>query len=606
MSGGKLILGLANQWSLKKSLEIYCSFFPTFISPKKWVKERDSAARLDLSLSITLSTIRLRVNTVNDLKRNMSFGELGQLRTDYQLVAVVLLTTVAVRRNRCFWAVSQLTRQQTIIALVIRIIYNVFFHPLRNFPGPKTAAATSIPFAWHLCNGRLVDWVTSLHEQYGEVVRINPAELSFVGAAAWQDIFMSRPELQKPRVGTISWPNGVPPLPNLTNSDDHTRQKRIVNHAFSDKALKGQEYILDKYSDILINRLTDEIRNGNGTAEVNMADWLYFATFDIIGEVCFSEELQSLQLAWTHPWLAGVFQGVKIGKILTACDHFPVLRTLVKWCKPPAAKRTLHRNFQWVQVRVENRLAQKSDKPDFLKFVVENNDRQGMTRDEIDSMMKLLLLTGSGATTVVVMSALLYFVLQRSEVLNTLLHKIQTHVDNNQGKITVPMVSKMEYLEAVLKETMRMHAPVPAASPRVVNRKGVQICGMSVPPGTRVGIPQKTMYRLPSNFVEPKTFLPERWLDNPQGRFAADNKACFEPFMVGVRSCIGKKFALAEMKLILVKVLWNFKLTLSERNEGDWCDQKSYLVNEKKPLYIGLELKRVEVYANSVTFETWS
>ena len=129
---------------------------------------------------------------------------------------------------------------------------------------------------------------------------------------------------------------------------------------------------------------------------------------------------------------------------------------------------------------------------------------------------------------------------------------------------------------------------------------------MPVPPGTRVGIPQKTMYRLPSNFVEPKTFLPERWLDDLQGRFAADNKACFEPFMVGVRSCIGKKFALAELKLILVKVLWNFKLTLSERNRGDWCDQKSYLVNEKKPLYIGLELKGEEVYANSVTFETWS
>ena len=50
----------------------------------------------------------------------------------------------------------------------------------------------------------------------------------------------------------------------------------------------------------------------------------------------------------------------------------------------------------------------------------------------------------------------------------------------------------------------------------------------------------KTVYRLPSNFVDPEEFVPERWLPEAPLKYEADNKAIFEPFMVGPRNCIGK------------------------------------------------------------------
>ena len=75
--------------------------------------------------------------------------------------------------------------------------------------------------------------------------------------------------------------------------------------------------------------------------------------------------------------------------------------------------------------------------------------------------------------------------------------------------------------------------------------------------------------------------------------------------MVGPRNCIGKtwvnpalfvvieadylkyRLAWAEMKLVLAKVLWNFDLELSEKMmEGDWSDQKVYLLNQKMPMYV--------------------
>lgn len=474
-----------------------------------------------------------------------------------------------------------------------RAIYNVFFHPLHGFPGPKAAAATPLLFAWRLCNGRLTDWVISLHEKYGEVVRIHPNELSFVGDAAWQDIFRCRPELPRPVAGPIAFPNGVLPLPTIVGTENHTRQKRILNHGFSDRALKEQEHILQKRSDASIDCLADQIGKSNNSPDIDICNWYYCTTFDIISEFCFSEDFRSLEDAETHPWLAGVFEGMKMGKIMTAFDHFPPLGPLVARCARYAARDRLRRIFSWSQEKIDRRIAQKSERPDLLKFVLENNDKQGMTRDEIDSTITVILLTGSGDTLVAAMAALTYFALQNPMVMERLQEEIKSAVGKNPENITVAMVSKLEYLDAALQEAMRMHAPAPGSNPRVVNRPGIQVCGIPIPQGTQVGIPHKTAYRHRSNFVEPETFLPERWLEDPDGRFAADRKAVFEPFSVGQRSCIGKTLALAEMKLILVKVLWHFDLVLSERNEGDWCDQKSYMAHEKKPLYVKLQLSKL-------------
>ena len=91
-----------------------------------------------------------------------------------------------------------------VVKIVVTAIYNVYFHPLSKFPGPKSAAATPLPFVRRLINGHWVEWTATLHEKYGEVVRIHPDELSFISPSAWQDIYNSRPHLPKPKIGVIA------------------------------------------------------------------------------------------------------------------------------------------------------------------------------------------------------------------------------------------------------------------------------------------------------------------------------------------------------------------------------------------------------------------
>jgi hypothetical protein len=80
------------------------------------------------------------------------------------------------------------------------IVYNIFFHPLKRFPGPTSWAASRVPWATASFTGNLPYAVADLHSQYGPVVRTAPDELSLIDPLAWKDIMGAhkhRPTMQK-------------------------------------------------------------------------------------------------------------------------------------------------------------------------------------------------------------------------------------------------------------------------------------------------------------------------------------------------------------------------------------------------------------------------
>ena len=69
------------------------------------------------------------------------------------------------------------------------IIYNVWLHPLTEFPGPKMLAATGLIDAVIAVQGRAATNLKALHQKYGPVVRIAPGKLSFAAPSAWKKIY---------------------------------------------------------------------------------------------------------------------------------------------------------------------------------------------------------------------------------------------------------------------------------------------------------------------------------------------------------------------------------------------------------------------------------
>ncbi|KAJ6133185.1 cytochrome P450 [Penicillium samsonianum] len=121
---------------------------------------------------------------------------------------------------------------------ILRAIYNIFFHPLKNYPGPPILAASRLLITYANITGQSSLCALQLHEEYGPVVRMAPNELSYSDSSSWRDIYASNPTrpagmARDPAFyNTFDENHAAPSLANANNMD-HSRIRRIYANAFS-------------------------------------------------------------------------------------------------------------------------------------------------------------------------------------------------------------------------------------------------------------------------------------------------------------------------------------------------------------------------------------
>ena len=84
---------------------------------------------------------------------------------------------------------------QILLAIVSKAVYNLYIHPLSNYPGPFLARASRLYYAYYLRQGTLSMQMMKLHSKYGDCLRIAPDEISYTNAEAWQDIYGTVPSI---------------------------------------------------------------------------------------------------------------------------------------------------------------------------------------------------------------------------------------------------------------------------------------------------------------------------------------------------------------------------------------------------------------------------
>jgi cytochrome P450 len=111
---------------------------------------------------------------------------------------------------------------------------------------------------------------------------------------------------------------------------------------------------------------------------------------------------------------------------------------------------------------------------------------------------------------------------------------------------------RAEYLDAVIKEVMRLRPPLP-----IVDRTlaaPLELNGYTLPPGTIVAPCIYLIHRRPELYPEPRVFRPERFLDQDPDTYS------WIPFGGGPRRCVGASFATFEMKIVLSTILSRARL----------------------------------------------
>ena len=116
---------------------------------------------------------------------------------------------------------------------------------------------------------------------------------------------------------------------------------------------------------------------------------------------------------------------------------------------------------------------------------------------------------------------------------------------NSSNQEIVAALKDMVYLDAVLNETLRRHPPVSVGTLRIL-QKDMKMLDHKVPAGVAVMVSPKTLSHHPKYWDNPDTFDPDRFLGNKE-----IVPFTFVPFIVGPRRCLGKNFAILEIKIFL-------------------------------------------------------
>ncbi|CAI2164424.1 11510_t:CDS:2 [Funneliformis geosporum] len=165
---------------------------------------------------------------------------------------------------------------------------------------------------------------------------------------------------------------------------------------------------------------------------------------------------------------------------------------------------------------------------------------------------------------------------------------VKAFPDKSKFNPTFEEINSLEYLNNIVKETLRLISPV--VKVQRYNTKDKILCGQFIPKNTIIDIPISTINKLPSIWgPTAEIFDPKRWSDPSLTKNITNYN--FIPFLTGARSCIGNKLALNEIKILLSILVRNF---VFQPVEGLHIKKKAGFFSKPDP-HLELIVSKVEI-----------
>ncbi|XP_024992447.1 geraniol 8-hydroxylase-like [Cynara cardunculus var. scolymus] len=225
-------------------------------------------------------------------------------------------------------------------------------------------------------------------------------------------------------------------------------------------------------------------------------------------------------------------------------------------------------------------------KKDFLQILLELKDQKDATSLDITKIKALLtdiMVAGTETTTSVIEWAMTE-IMQNRHVMKRVQEGLAEVVGPN-NIVEESHLSKLKYLDATVKETLRLHPVVPLLVPRSPSQT-CTVGGYTIPKGSTVFVNVWAIHRDPRNWDNPLEFDPERFLTE-EGMDKYDfkgNNLKFFPFGSGRRLCPGVPLAEKMGMYILASFLHSFDWSLPKGEEHDFSDTFSIALKKRKPL----------------------
>ncbi|KZF24030.1 cytochrome P450 [Xylona heveae TC161] len=457
------------------------------------------------------------------------------------------------------------------------IIYNVFFHPLRRFPGPRMAGATSWWKAYKevFQQETLAQLLFDLHRKHGDIVRIGPNELHFGKPSAFHDIYH----------GTNRWDKdeGLYRTPGVRSGSfvflkykDAKERREVLQPMFSKRSIQNVEGLVWRNA----NRLATAVTKAN--AENCSIDLLYaFRSFtlDTIMYFTFGNCVDALDAqAFSDPLIVAMDASLRALPIL---KNFPLIRKVAYSLPPslimktlPDAERLAPRIYR-VRAIIEEQLQKVLDNPEkldealhqtiFHRMLDPNAHRSKVVPDSVKLHDEGLTLVFAGANTVADTLLMGHWnLLNQPDLVARLKAEVFSVWPDLEAQPNLKDLEALPLLTATIKESLR-HIPSGVSLTRVVPPTGAVISGQTIPGGTTVGMAILHVHQSEEIFEDALSFKPERWL----GEDAKQLEQWLVPFSRGPRMCFGVNLAWCELYIAFATLIRRFDMALDGTTAAD-------------------------------------
>ena len=478
------------------------------------------------------------------------------------------------------------------IWLVYRsVLYPLFFSSLRHIP--------TVPGAWpFIGHGHILASTEAgisqrrWHAEHGPIIRyffpfggerISIADDEAIRLITVKDSYnFVKPEYIQRWMRSILG-SGI----LLVDGADHMRQRKALSPAFSTTAIRELVPVFFSKALQMTNLLTCEAQRYGPAVPIEILEWLNRATLDIIASAGFGYEVNSLQeptnsLRQAYSSLFAFDVPSRIGMGLRIA--FPMSRLI-----PSRVNRRManaRRIIDDVSADMVNKKMKAENKnlKDVLALVVRQNQQLGRDQTAADDILSfdairqqiMTLLAAGHDTTATSVAWTLHLLCKRPDVQKKLREEIRTsmpQLSDPKSMTELPTstfdVDQLPYLSKVCRESLRFITPIPTTLREALS--DVTLCGYHVPKGSWIYIMPTVVNRLIEFWgtdPHPDVFEPDRW-DHLPPQYTTTS---YLTFLHGPRSCIGRKFAETEMKVLLCCLLSRFRFELNP----DFEDQEHH------------------------------
>ncbi|KAK2022189.1 cytochrome P450 [Colletotrichum zoysiae] len=475
-----------------------------------------------------------------------------------------------------------------LFALIVLLLYAGrkvrAYNRLRAFKGPPLCGWTEAWHAWAILSFKSHLQYDAVCRKYGTIARVGP-----------NDLVTSSPELLAHMSGIRSkytrteWYyracRHMPDKDHVFSEMDEQRHKRLrqqMGSGYSGRENPGLEESIDTHVSDLVHLIRSKYASTEAASRpMDLAQKIQYLALDVISDISFGKAFGDLR---ADDDVFGIAASADTGMVIFT---YKIALGLYRVLQSPLAARLLGpretdatgwgRMFANGRAIVKARLAldatqQRSDM--IASFI-----RHGLGEDEILSETTLQMIAGSD-TTAASLRAVMLYLLTHPRVYAKLQAEIDAFVGGPggggngaaeaarpSGVVSDADARKLPYLQAVIKEGMRVHPPVTNMDPKRVPDGGdtVVVDGRPVflPGGTNISCAAWPLHLDKGIFGEDaELFRPERWLlETDEKRLTSMHRVHELVFGYGKYQCLGRPIAMMEIGKTVFELMRNF----------DWC-----------------------------------